>query len=118
MLREAEPSVSRFRKRMVRKYNLESYESFRNWAEAYVSDVDPSRFAGALDRDSVLLISGRFDRVIRPARSEELWDALGQPEWVKLPTGHYSAMPFLWYVASRAVDHFDSRFSDPMSPEE
>lgn len=108
-----EPDVRRFRRRMVKKHNLDSFDTFRAWVEPYVEGVDPSQFAGALDPDSVLLVSGRFDHVIAPARSHELWTALGQPEWVKLPTGHYSAIPFIWYVAGRAVKHFDRRFSEP-----
>lgn len=108
-----ERDVRHFRKRMVEKYELDSFDKFQSWVEPYVASVDPSNFAAALDPRSVLLISGRFDHVIPPARSQELWAALGQPEWVKLPTGHYTAIPFLWYVAGRAVKHFDRKFSEP-----
>lgn len=117
-----ERDVRRFRKRMVKKHNLDSFDTFQAWVEPYVESVDPSHFAGSLDPDSVLLVSGRFDHVIAPARSRELWTALGQPEWVKLPTGHYTAIPFIWYVAGRAVKHFDRRFdrdiSEPTPPVE
>ena len=111
-----ERDVRRFRKRMVQKYSLDSYDEFHAWVEPYVESVDPSYFAPSLEPDRVLLISGRFDRIISPARSRELWAALGQPDWVKLPTGHHSAIPFLWYVAGRAADHFERAFEQVAVP--
>ena len=53
------------------------------------------------------MVNGAFDRVMPGARADALWQALGQPLRVKLPSGHYQTLPFLWYAAGRGADHFD-----------
>ena len=49
------------------------------------------RFAGAVDPGRVLIIAGLFDRVLGLGRSLDLWRAMGRPQLILLPTGHYSA---------------------------
>ena len=60
-----------------------------------------------VDPERVLLISGRFDRVIPPRQTEALWEELGRPRWIRLPVGHYQVFPFFWWAVGRGADHLD-----------
>ncbi len=52
---------------------------------------EPIRFAPGVDPERVLMIVGLFDRVLGLNRSLDLWQAMGRPRLILLPTGHYSA---------------------------
>ena len=106
-----EKPVRVFRERMAAMYGLRTREEFVAWLQPQLAAVDPLTYAGGIDPGSVLMVSGRFDRVMPPERARALWEALGRPAWVKIPTGHYQAVPLLWYAAARGVDHFDRRFA-------
>jgi hypothetical protein len=112
-----EKPVRVFRDRMAAMYGLETREEFVAWLQPQLDAVDPLTYAGGLDPASVMMVSGRFDRIMPSERARALWEALGRPAWVKIPTGHYQAAPLLWYAAARGVDHFDRRFArNPNAP--
>ncbi len=102
-----ETPVRDFRDRLREREDLEDREAFLERIRPVSESVDPLRWTGRIQPDRVLLVSGRFDRVIPPARTRALWEALGRPEWIELPVGHYQLVPFFWYSAGRAADHFD-----------
>ncbi len=103
----SEPPVRAFRERVSREHGVDDRERFVALMAPHTGPLDPVRYAGALDPRTVLLVSGRFDRVVPPARTRALWEALGRPTWHQLPTGHYQAAPFLWWAAARGADHFE-----------
>lgn len=102
-----ETPVRDFRDRLREREELGSREAFLERIRPASDDVDPLRWSGAIRPDRVLLVSGRFDQVMPPERTRALWEALGRPEWIELPVGHYQLAPFFWYSAGRAADHFD-----------
>ena len=104
----AEVPVRTFRDRMMRSHGLETREDFVSWMRVYTDPVDPLRYAGNLDPATVLMASGRFDRVMPGDRVDALWRALGEPRRIKLPAGHYQLAPFFWWTAGKAADHFDA----------
>ncbi len=106
-----EKPVRVFRERMAARHGLETRQEFVAWLQPQLDAVDPLTYAGGIDPASVLMVSSRFDRIMPPERARALWEALGRPSWLKIPTGHYQALPLLWYVAARGVDHFDRRFA-------
>ena len=55
----------------------------------------------------------RFDRVIAPERTEALWQALGRPRWLVVPTGHYQLVPYFWWAVGRGADHLDRVYGAP-----
>ena len=107
-----EHAVRVFRDHLIETQDLRSRDAFLAYLEPHAVWVDPLAYAGRIDPDSVLMLTGRFDAVIPPERARALWQALGQPRWIKVPTGHYQAMALLWYGAARGADHFDRRFRD------
>ncbi|MCP4007107.1 MAG: hypothetical protein GY725_23240 [bacterium] len=106
-----EVPVRVFRDRLIEKLDMVDRESFVATIRPLAVDVEPLGYAGMLDRDKLLMASGRFDRVIHPARAEQLWKALGQPTWIRIPSGHYQFFPYFWWVTNRGADHLDRLFS-------
>lgn len=102
-----EKPVRRFRDRLIAARGLADRDAFLAWIEPFVRDLDPLRYAGRIEPQTVFMASGRFDHVVPPARGNALWHALGEPIRLVVPTGHYEAIPFLWHVIGRAADHFD-----------
>ena len=97
----AEKPVRAFRDRLRDTQDLEDREAFLAYMEPFVGKVDPLRFARGVDPDDVLLVSGRFDRVVPPARTEALWQALGKPTWKRFPAGHYQHFLFFYWAAAQ-----------------
>jgi dienelactone hydrolase len=79
-------------------------------------EVDPLRLAPAVDPCRVLFVTARWDGVIpRPSR-EALWHALGQPERIDVPLGHYTTFLALNWILGRASRFATSRFAEDPSP--
>ncbi len=79
-------------------------------------EVDPLRLAPAVDPRRVLFVVARWDGVIpRPSR-EALWHALGEPERVDVPFGHYTSILALDWMVARATRFAAGRFSEDRSP--
>ena len=102
-----EKPVRAFRERLRTEEGLETRETFVQTLQEATREVDPLTYARLLEPGQVLLASGRFDRVMPPARTEELWQALGRPRWIHLPVGHYQLAPFFWWTAARGADHLN-----------
>ena len=52
----------------------------------------------------------RFDRSVPYRYGLALWRALGRPERVLVPLGHYTTFLLLPWLERRAMDHFRGRF--------
>lgn len=87
-----------------------SPEEFKREAVAALKSVDPLTYAGRLDSKRILMVNGRFDKVIPYPNARELWEALGQPNWIVLPAGHYTASFFDGYLRYRVGRHFMEQF--------
>ena len=105
----AEPRIERWREWRQREdglsgagLDLELRENLR---------TDPLRFAPYVATDRVFLVSANFDEVVRPQHQDLLWEALGRPQRVSVPLGHYSAALALDPLVSSIADFFDDRRS-------
>lgn len=79
-------------------------------------DFDPLRFAPAIDTHRVLYVTARFDGVVPEHSREVLWQALGRPERIDVPFGHYTTILALEWVVSRAASFATARLDEPRSP--
>lgn len=113
-----ERSLRAFRDRLLERERIRTRGEFLTWSRPALELADPLRYAAAVDPASVLLVSGRFDRVIPTARTEALWRALGRPRWLRVPTGHYQLLPFFWHAVARGADHLDRVFRAGANPPE
>lgn len=81
-------------------------EEFQASATRILASVDPLTYAGRLDSGRILMVNGRFDKVIPYKNAREYWQALGRPDWLVIPAGHYTASLFFRYIRHRVTDHF------------
>jgi dienelactone hydrolase len=95
----------RVRERIMAENGL-SAEEFRRSSEKLLKKVDPLTYAGRLDARRIIMVNGRFDHVIPYQDAEALWSALGKPDWLVIPSGHYTASMFLGYIRKRVTEHF------------
>ncbi len=106
-----EKPVRSFRDRVMAQRGLANREQFIAAATPHTQGLDPLTYAGQVETNRVRLISARFDRIVPPERTRDLWSAFGEPTWHRVPTGHYSLIPFFWWSANRGADHLDARWS-------
>jgi pimeloyl-ACP methyl ester carboxylesterase len=71
----SERPVRVFRERLQSEQDLDTREAFVAYLRPYVGVVDPLTYAARIDPRTVLLASGRCDRVIRPQHTHALWQA-------------------------------------------
>jgi pimeloyl-ACP methyl ester carboxylesterase len=60
--------------------------------ELFWGTISPSRWRPSVPRERILLVAGRYDRIMLPGSVERLWRAWGRPEIRWLPRGHYTLL--------------------------
>jgi dienelactone hydrolase len=103
----ADPRMACLRERTYAEVGEGDAEAFLARVRGLVGDVDPLVWAPRIDPSRVLLVSARFDHVVRPEHSRRLWERLGRPAWVRVPSGHLEFLPFFWWSVGRGADHLD-----------
>ncbi len=102
--------VVRFRAGVMRTSGI-NLQQFQEEATRILAPVDPLTYASRGDPKSILMVNARFDRVVPHSCSEKLWEALGRPLWIRIPTGHDSSALFLPYLRYRILKHFREAFA-------
>lgn len=74
---------------------------------------DPLRLAPCVPTDRVFLVAADFDDVVRPEHQDLLWEALGRPQRLSVPLGHYTAALCLDPLISSIADFFDGKRLPP-----
>lgn len=69
---------------------------------------DPARMGVHVATERVFLVTANFDTVVPMPFQDVLWESLGRPQRMRIPTGHYSAALLLGPILS-AVDAFFRR---------
>jgi hypothetical protein len=103
----SELAVRRFRDRLMESRGWSTREQFLDGIRPDTQPIDPLTYSSALNPANLMLATGRFDTVIPSSNAQQLWEALDQPTWFKLPCGHYTLFPFFWWTMSRGADHLD-----------
>ena len=75
--------------------------------------TDPIALAPYVPRDKVLLVLARRDKSVPTREGMRLYEALGRPETVFLPMGHYGSILALPFVQSRAVEFLRTHLEGP-----
>src|SRR5262249_42236361 len=104
----SETPVRDFRDRIMAQRGWAPPEQWVDGVRGVTKPVDPLTYTAWLDPEHLMLASGRFDTVIPQTYAQQLWEALGEPRWYKLPCGHYTLFPFFWWAIARGADHLDS----------
>lgn len=106
-----EKLVVQFREGVMRAEAID-LEHFREEATRILVPVDPLTYAPRGNPRDILMVNAQFDRVIPSPCSEKMWEALGRPLWIRIPTGHYSAALLLPYLRYRILKHFRKAFAE------
>lgn len=69
-------------------------------------DLEPVQMAASVDPRKVLFVSAVFDDVVTPRHQDLLWEALGRPDRLLVPLGHYSTALALDPVVTAVAEHF------------
>lgn len=72
--------------------------------------TDPLKLAGYINARNVLMYIAAFDRVVPRKCGDKLWEAIGKPEVIYLPAGHYSSFLFLPYAQAKSLSFFEKKF--------
>jgi pimeloyl-ACP methyl ester carboxylesterase len=67
---------------------------------------EPIAWAPAVPTTKVLFVSASFDTVVRPRHQDLLWEALGRPQRLCVPSGHYSAALAIGPILTAVAQHF------------
>ena len=71
--------------------------------------LDPLKAAASIPRETVFMMLGIFDRVIRFRYGRLLWQALGKPETLFLPLGHYTSLITIPFTQWKALEFFKKK---------
>jgi pimeloyl-ACP methyl ester carboxylesterase len=82
----------------------------RRKLELFWGTISPSRWTPAVPLDRILLIAGRYDRIMLPASVERLWRAWNRPAIRWLPRGHYTLLAAPGALMRQALPFMERRF--------
>lgn len=72
--------------------------------------TDPLKLAGYIDAENVLMYIASFDMVVPRKCGDKLREAIGKPEVIYLPTGHYTSFLLLPYAEMKSLSFFRKKF--------
>jgi BAAT / Acyl-CoA thioester hydrolase C terminal len=102
--------VAKFRRGMVKRYNLKNEAELLEFARPLMERVDPVTYADRMDPARLLMINGYQDNIIKISAAQHTWQAFGRPEWRTLPIGHYSAFAMIGLAKKWTLEHFEKVF--------
>lgn len=78
---------------------------------------DPLAVAPFIDPSKVLLVLATFDAAVPTKKGFELRRAMGNPETIIVPTGHYTALLYVPYIKSACLRFFREKLAPYPEPE-
>lgn len=102
-----EPGITRRRRAYLQTQNI-SLEEFHEGLKPVMLS-DPLNVAPAIDPSKVLLVLATFDTAVPSKKGFELRRAMGKPETIVLPTGHYTALLFIPYIKPACLRFFHEK---------
>jgi len=79
--------------------------------EAFWGTISPSRWKPAVDRERILLVAGRHDRIMLPESVRRLHAAWNRPELRWLPRGHYTLLATPGALLREAIPFMERRMA-------
>lgn len=74
--------------------------------------IDPLTFADKAKTKPILMINAFFDTAIPRKSTEELWQALGRPKIIWIPSGHYTSLFTMGYAKIKTFQYFYGELVD------
>jgi hypothetical protein len=105
-----ERGIVRRREPYLQKHGL-SLQEFEQELRTTLA-CDPLSVAPFIDPHKLLLVLATFDTAVPAKKGFELRRALGKPETIIVPTGHYTALLYLPYIKSACLQFFHEKLAD------
>lgn len=105
-----ERGIVRRREPYLQKHGITRDEFEQELRTTLVSD--PLAVAPSIDPHKVLMVLARFDTCVPSKKGFELRRAMGKPETIIVPTGHYTALLFIPYIKSACLRFFKEKFAE------
>ncbi len=80
----------------------------------YLTDkivTDTLAIAPHVNAERILMILAKFDKTVPYASQLELYEKMGRPQAITLPTGHITAAAYIFYLRSRVSEFFEQKLS-------
>ncbi len=72
--------------------------------------ISPGAFRPRVPKEGILLIAGRYDRIMLPASVRRLWNAWGRPRLQWMNRGHYTLLATNRALMAHAIPFMRTRF--------
>ena len=92
-----------------------SLEEFRDGLKPVMS-CDPLKVAPSVDPGKVLMVLATCDTAVPSKKGFELRRAMGKPETIIVPTGHYTALLFVPYIKAACLRFYQKKFQAAAGP--
>jgi hypothetical protein len=102
-----EPGLSRRRRAYMKSHQL-TLEEFHEGLKPVMTS-DPLRVAPCIDPSKVLLVLAACDTAVPTKKGFELRKAMGKPETIVVPTGHYTALLYVPYIKAACLRFFHEK---------
>lgn len=100
--------VAQYRAALVARHGWTEVE-LASSLHAALDPVDDLADLPRLGRKRSLLVTARFDAVVRRVYGDRLWEGAGRPERSLIPCGHYSSVLFVPWLRRRVRRWFEAR---------
>lgn len=80
----------------------------------YLTDkivTDPLAIAPHVNAERILMVLAKYDEAVPYGSQLELYEKMGRPEAITLPTGHITAAAYIFYLRSQVFKFFDQKLS-------
>jgi len=77
--------------------------------------TDTLTIAPHVNADRILMVLAKRDKSVPYSSQLELYEAMGRPESITLPTGHASTAAYIFYLRSRILRFFDRKLAESSS---
>lgn len=104
----SESSFQEYRRQTMEQHRLSAEETRRQLRDILITD--PVQLAGRVRTEDVLLVLARRDTSVPYKWGLRLWRALGYPEIVTTPLGHYTTFLLLPWLQAHTLKFFRTRF--------
>ena len=85
--------------------DVKKLDEFSSVQEMLSSDIhpllkiDPLAYAKFVDTSRIVMMEAMFDRALPKSTRDILWEHLGKPKRIKIPSSHVSWLPFQILIA-------------------
>ena len=85
----------------------------------YLTDkivTDPLVIAPHVNAERILMVLAKYDEAVPYDSQLELYEKMGQPQAITLPTGHITAAAYIFYLRSKVYEFFKQKLSSSSKP--